>query len=130
MGGPVKETIEEIFSLDDEEQDQFALVAWLVIKKIRHHATPNGGLRDKKTAVRLKKGGVVPGVPDITIWPEVGSGLPILWIELKRKSGGRTYDEQKEWIEYLNSIGQKHDIKAVVCNGCMEAIDFIQAEGY
>ena len=104
---------------DIEHKEQVALVHWLRIKKIPHNATPNGGYRNIVTATRLKAEGVVGGFPDITIF------LPnfILYIEMKRK-GGTIQANQKEWINYLNSLPYA---RAIVCYGAKEAIEKIES---
>jgi len=103
---------------DLEHFEQVALVQWLRIKKIPHNATPNGGYRNIATAVKLKAEGVVAGFPDITIF------LPnlVLYIEMKRR-GGTVQKNQKEWIDYLNSLPYA---KAVICYGAKEAINIIE----
>ncbi len=113
-----------------EDQEQVALVNWLKIRGIRYHATPNGGHRHVAVAKKLKAQGVQAGVPDLTIWPDVDGCQPILWIELKRTKGGSVSEEQRNWIDYLNEIGWRHDIKAAVCKGFQEAREFILACGY
>jgi hypothetical protein len=82
-------------------------------------AIPNGGLRSKKTAARLKAEGVKAGVPDIFLPVSVGiwSGL---FIEMKRTKGGRLTDEQREFIDKLDP----HFIVAV-CHGAQDAIEKI-----
>jgi hypothetical protein len=47
----------------------------------------------------LKAEGVTAGVPDIFIpaW--------LLWIEMKRSTGGVMSPAQKDWIAYLEGIG-------------------------
>lgn len=50
------------------------------------------------TAQRLKREGVVPGVPDLYA-PKFK-----MWIELKRK-GGKLSDDQIKIIDYLKRIG-------------------------
>jgi hypothetical protein len=44
-----------------------------------------------------------------------------LFIEMKRTKGGRTSEEQREWIAELNKAGYR----AVVCKGWEEARDEI-----
>jgi rhodanese-related sulfurtransferase len=96
-----------------EDQEQFRFVTWFknTHKGVRIFAIPNGGWRSKATASLLKSTGVSPGVPDLYIpaWK--------LWIEMKKTKGGVVSQEQKEWIAYLNEIGDT----AVVCRGWMEA---------
>lgn len=81
---------------------------------------PNGGKRNIKTAADLKAEGVKAGVPDISL-PYPTSRHHGLYIEMKREKGGRVSDKQKEWLEYLNSVGYL----AVVCKGFEEAKDCI-----
>ena len=80
------------------------------------YAIPNGGLRHKYTAIKLKKCGVKPGVPDICL-PVARKGYYGLYIEIKRRKGGRVEPEQEDWIEFLTLQGYK----AVVCRGFDEA---------
>lgn len=105
-----------------EHEEQVALVQWLRMKGIRYNATPNGGHRAAKTAKWLKAEGVAAGFPDITVWPELGSGSPVLHVEMKRAKGGRATKEQLEWKAYLNSLPGH---LAEVCEGACEAIRFI-----
>lgn len=82
-------------------------------------AIPNGGLRSKKTAARLKAEGVKAGVPDIFLPVSVGiwSGL---FVEMKRTKGGRLTDEQRDFIDGLDP----HFV-VVVAHGAQEAIEQI-----
>jgi len=61
-------------------------------------AIPNGGLRGKLTAAKLKREGVVSGVPDMFIpaWN--------VWVEMKRQKGGVLSATQKEKINYLDEV--------------------------
>ena len=61
-------------------------------------AIPNGGVRDIRTATRLKIEGVTAGVPDLFVpaWR--------LWIEMKRTKNGSVSAEQKCFIKYLESV--------------------------
>lgn len=87
----------------------------------RMFAIPNGGLRHKATAGRLKATGVKSGVPDIMLPVSVGRWLG-LFVELKRKSGGRVSPEQKDWIAALTSNGYR----VYVCEGWRHAAQSIQ----
>lgn len=82
-------------------------------------AVPNGGWRNKGTAVRLKLEGVKRGVPDIW-FPVMRGGYCGLVIELKTDTG-RVKPEQKKWLELLAAQGWK----AVVCRGAAETINTI-----
>lgn len=86
-------------------------------RPVRIFAIPNGGLRGKTEALKLKVEGVSAGVPDLYIpsWR--------LWIEMKRIKGGVVSPEQKDWHEYLESIGDT----VLVCKGCDEAIKEVNA---
>lgn len=74
---------------------------------VRIFAIPNGGKRGLREAARLKLDGVSAGVPDLYV-PEWR-----LWIEMKRSKGGRVDPAQKDWHEYLRSIGDT----VIVCAG-------------
>lgn len=116
-----------------EDDEQIALFEWrdLHLRKypeltLLHHI-PNGKKRDIKTAVRLKKLGVKPGIPDICLpvcRPRKGNGLVrweemqardmwlSLYIELKVKNG-RCSSSQLDVINDL--LGQGHCV--LVCDG-------------
>jgi hypothetical protein len=49
----------------------------------------------------LKAEGVTPGVPDLFVpaW--------LLWLEMKRETGGVVSPVQRDWISYLESIGHR-----------------------
>ena len=80
-------------------------------------AIPNGGMRSKATAGKLKAEGVRAGVPDLFL--PVPCGLAHgLWIELKRSKGGRVSPEQEGWARAL--IEQGYIVS--VCYGADEAI--------
>lgn len=76
----------------------------------------NGGSRNAREAHNLKLQGVRAGVPDICL-PVPRGGYGALYIELKRKRGGRVSEEQRVWIDALNRAGNR----AVVCKGYEEA---------
>ena len=75
-------------------------------------AIPNGGHRSKSLAAKLKLEGVVSGVSDLFV-PEW-----LAWVEMKRVSGGSVSGPQKEWGEYVKSLGHIF----VVCRGCNAAM--------
>ena len=68
-------------------------------------AIPNGGLRDKRTAVKLKAEGVLAGVPDLMI-AEPRATYSGLFVEMKRK-GGRVSKAQVEVREKLEAKGYR-----------------------
>lgn len=83
-----------------EHEEQRELVRWFrqTWPGVRIFAIPNGGQRSIATAGRLKAEGVSSGVPDLFIpaW--------MLWVEMKRVKGGSLSAEQKDWINYLESV--------------------------
>lgn len=108
-----------------ESEEQIALFDWAELQakhtpelKYLFHV-PNGGLRNKATAARLKREGAKPGVPDIYLdVPRLGyHGLRI---ELKRMTG-RVTDSQADWLNWLKGQGYF----AVVAYGFDEARRFI-----
>ena len=72
---------------------------------------PNGERRSISVAVKLKKMGVVAGIPDLFIpaWK--------LYIELKREKGGVVSEDQKKIMAYLQRVGYT----VFVCHGATEA---------
>lgn len=82
---------------------------------------PNGGSRNKAEAARLKAQGVRAGVPDICL-PAARGCYHGLYIELKRRNGGRVSEAQRGWIEYLENAGYC----ARVCHGWDEARETIE----
>src|SRR6056300_294656 len=84
-----------------EHSEQVGLINWFRgrFNGVLIFAIPNGDKRALSVAKRLKAEGVTRGVPDLYVpaWN--------LWIEMKRKSGGRLSPEQKQIITYLQSLG-------------------------
>ena len=85
------------------------------------YAIPNGGSRHKTEAARLKAQGVNPGIPDICL-PVARGGYHGLYIELKRRKGGRTSEKQDEKIPLLRAQGYRVE----VCLGFQRAADVIE----
>lgn len=100
--------------IPSEHEDQKAFVEWFRASypKVRIFAIPNGGMRGKAEAGKLKAEGVSAGVPDLFI-PAWG-----LFIEMKRVKGGVVSEEQKDWLNYLASEGYS----VMVCRGLYEAV--------
>ncbi len=90
-----------------ESQEQAAFVAWfrLQFPGVLIHAIPNGAYlsgtprQRADQMARLKAEGLEPGIPDLHI-PSRG-----LWIEMKRRHGGRLSPEQRHAIHQLESLG-------------------------
>ena len=84
-----------------EHLEQAHLVMWFrrTYPDTLIFAIPNGGMRSKSQAMKLKVEGVVPGIPDLFV-PEWK-----LWIEMKKIKNGVVSKEQQAMIKYLQSVG-------------------------
>lgn len=102
-------TPEQIAKSGSESAHQKALFAWAAMNMKRWpqlkylFAIPNGGLRDKITAARLKAEGVKAGVPDVMLpWPR--GSYAGLFIEMKKPGEKVRKDSaQEEWHDYLRN---------------------------
>ena len=105
-----------------EKDDQILLFEWAEYAACSHpelglmYHIPNEGKRSRLSGYELEKQGMRRGVPDICLPVPKGS-YGALYIELKRKKGGRVSEEQRVWIDALNRAGNK----ALVCRGFDEA---------
>lgn len=72
-------------------------------------------------AARMKAAGVKPGVPDMFL-PVAREGCHGLYIELKRRDGGRVSTEQTAWMDALARQGYK----TALCHGWDAAREEIQ----
>lgn len=102
-----------------EHQEQAAYFQWVraYTPKDRRlallHAIPNGGLRHKREAIKLKAEGVKPGVPD-TFLPVPIQPWHGLYIEFKtRAPNTKASRDQRDTITALHHQGYF----AVVCKG-------------
>lgn len=114
-------------TVPSEHDEQVMLIQWCDLMANRDpayrliFAIPNGGQRNKITAARLKAEGVKPGVPDLFL--PVPKGIYAgLFLEMKRRKGGRVSPDQVSWISSLMSRGYK----CVVCRGFEEAQEAIE----
>lgn len=109
------------FKVNDESGNQEALFEWAAYNIVRFpeleymHHVPNGGKRDKATAIALKRQGVKAGVPDIVL-PVARGDWHGLYIELKVGENKPT-DNQKRWIKFLDEQGYY----VTVCYGWQQA---------
>lgn len=109
-----------------EDDEQICFFDWLDWQQkndprlfaIYHPA--NGGFRAPKTARRLKKMGVKPGVPDICVPIPTGK-YPGLYIEMKVKPNKLT-DSQILFTSLLHSLG--HCVR--IAWSAQEAIDILK----
>jgi hypothetical protein len=103
----------------NEHQEQMAVINWFRLQHRQYasylFAIPNGGVRNIGTAVKLKKEGVLAGVPDLFLMIPM-NGYHGLWIEMKVK-GGRVSDSQKQFMGAATLMGYP----AIVCYGFDEA---------
>lgn len=105
-----------------EKDEQIALFDWASYRpdlKLMFHVT-NEGRRTVQHTQSLLRQGMKPGVPDIFL-PIAKGPYHGMFIEMKRRIGGRQTPEQKEWQRALLEEGYC----AVVCKGCDEAIEII-----
>jgi hypothetical protein len=111
--------IKKIVDEHTEQVNYFKMLNKLIGKYpelILAYAVPNGGLRNKIVAKKLKAEGTKSGVPDIHI-PIPSLGYHGLYIEMKKIKGWSVTENQKFWINYLNDLGYK----AFVCKGALSA---------
>ena len=96
-----------------ETSEQIGLLTWFKNKfpGVLIYHTPNGEKRSISVAVRLKKLGVVRGIPDLFVpsWK--------LFIEMKRVDGGTVSPDQKKIMAYLERVGYR----CLVCRGATDA---------
>lgn len=83
-------------------------------------AIPNGGMRSKATAAKLKAEGVKPGVPDICL-PVARGEYHSLWIEMKA-GRNRPTPSQVAWHMRLSQEGHR----VIVCWSWEAAKDAIE----
>lgn len=98
-----------------EHEEQVNFVRWfrLQFPRVMIFAIPNGGDRHAAVAAKMRAEGVTPGVPDLFIpdWR--------LFVEMKRRKGGRVSPEQKRVMEHLEMAGYT----CAVARGLDEAMD-------
>lgn len=124
-------TPEDLAKSGSEDGEQLALMCWCAnnfntypeLKRLVH--IPNGGSRHKAEAGKLKAMGVKPGFPDLFL-PIRRATWNGLFIEIKRLTGGRVGEDQKDWADFLRGQG----FGAIVCYGWIEAkkvlIDYLE----
>ena len=110
-----------------ESEEQQALFEWINFNKghypelkLMHH-TPNEGKRSVSTGAKMKREGLVSGVPDIHL-PVAKGKYHSLDIELKRVKHSKISKEQEAFIRLLNM----YDNFAIICYGWEQAIKVIE----
>lgn len=103
--------------MNKEHHLQSACIKWF---RLQHrgkliYAIPNGGMRNKIVAAKLKEEGVTAGVPDLHI-PISNRFYHGLYIEMKVKPNSPT-ELQKQMMKQLQANGYK-------CSVCYSLEDF------
>lgn len=110
-----------------EDVEQQAVIQWARMSSGRYpelallHHIPNGGNRNAREGAKLKRMGVLAGVPDLHL-PAARGGYISLYIEMKF-GGGRTSKGQQDFI----SLATEFDNCCRVCYSAEEAIETIKA---
>lgn len=114
-----------------EHEEQVAVIRWwrgccLQYDSLPEElfAIPNAAHRTFAASKHFKDEGLVKGVADLCLAVPSGDGrAPMLWIEMKRRSGGRQSPEQKAFAERVESRGHVY----VLAKGADQAIAAIEA---
>lgn len=105
-----------------EHDVQKTAVALLRKAGVCFFAVPNGGLREKHTALKLWQEGVQKGVPDLIILDPPRGTAAEGWvgtaIEIKRAKGGRVSPEQIGWLKAFS----EREWKAHIANGLAQLL--------
>lgn len=107
-----------------ESQEQCIVILWADANPAirgKLMSIPNGANKSPASAAKFKREGLRPGVPDLFL-PIARQGFHGLWIEMKRRKGGKLSDAQNEWIEFL----RYENYAAYCCEGAGEAINIIK----
>lgn len=112
---PAKKSGRAANPIPTEHEEQVNFVKWfrLQFPRVMIFAIPNGGDRHAAVAAKMRAEGVTPGIPDLFIpdWR--------LFLEMKRRKGGRVSPEQKRVMEHLEMAGYT----CAVARGFDEAMD-------
>lgn len=109
-----------------EDDEQAAVMEWATLMRYQRpeldllHHIPNGEYRHPAVAKRLKRLGVKAGIPDLFL-PVARGTFHGLYIEMKKRKGGRVSTEQKSWLEALTA----QNYLCIVAHGSDEACDAI-----
>lgn len=113
--------------LRTEGSEQETVIQWARLSSGKYpelmllHHIPNGGSRNKKEAVKLKRMGVLAGVADLHL-PVAHAGYSSLYIEMKYDDG-RLLKSQKTFLRLAAAFGNY----CAVCYSAADAIKVMQA---
>lgn len=117
----------DVFGVPSEDEEQIQVVKWAEMQMGRWpdlkwlYHIPNGGKRRRTEAARFKAMGVKAGVPDLFL-PVPKGGYHGLYIEMKRREGGKLSEDQREWFDGLSGNGYcVHR-----CDGWQEAVRVLE----
>jgi hypothetical protein len=115
----------KVQSVPSEHQEQAVFVALVRLHYPEYSellmAIPNGGLRNKRVAAKLKAEGVLPGAPDLFLARTL-KGCGGLFIEMKRIKGSSTSQVQKDL--HINLRGQGYRVE--VAKGATAAMEIFE----
>ncbi len=103
------ERIRKSVGKPSEFSEQCAVIQWARVNERKYpclrwlHCSLNGVKLTLGQARKAKAAGMVAGIADLCL-PYPSGRYYGLWLELKTKRG-RLEPEQKEWLEYLRSVG-------------------------
>ena len=83
-------------------------------------AVPNGELRDKATAIKLQKQGVLPGFPDLIVCAKGAASL----VEVKRLRGRLSRD-----LENVHAVLRRIGIPVYVVNNLDDGLELLEELG-
>ena len=118
--------------IEEMSEHDVQKTAVLLLRKagVCFFAVPNGGLRNKHTALKLWQEGVQSGVPDLVILDPPRGTAAQGWvgtvIEIKRAKGGRVSMEQLRWIKAFAD----RDWKAHIANGLADLLGLLHQYEY
>ena len=106
--------------IPSEDKEQEVLVSWFRMQYPNYlmFSVPNGGNRNAIEGAKLKKTGTLAGIPDLIILTD----KKILFVEMKKRSGGRLSNVQKDIHSKLNQLGYE----VIVGFGFSDARDKIE----
>ena len=113
--------------LRSEDSEQETVIGWARLSSGKYpelallHHIPNGGSRNKKEAVKLKRMGVLAGVSDLHL-PSSHAGYFSLYIEMKYEDG-RLLKSQRTFLK----LAAAWNNYCVVCYSAADAIEVLQA---